>query len=883
MTHTHLPSGHPSSRARDRAWSGLLAGTAALAILAPGTAWGQASTAAGTAEEVGEIIVTARMQAETLQDVPVTVSVMGGEEIERYGFTQISQVVSRIPGLNVQVGGSGSGGQLSLRGIGSSNISAAFDSAVALDFDGVLVSTMRMLQAGFFDVAQIEVLRGPQSLFFGKSASAGVFSIKSADPTPEWSVSGFAQYEFEEKGYLVGGFVSGPLSDTLRIRVAAQWNDISEFQRMQPGTPATNQTRGLDYLMTRATLLWEPVPTLRANLKFQYLRHTNDGAIGTAEVFCGKNGRADEILLLQGAIAIPAGYNCNAFDQRYFLPDSAPPLAPSPPLPSKAAGRNGVPFGETEVLFGRLRFDGELSDRFTLTSISGYLNMDAVDYDAFSYGGVGPAFSPIPAPSPPFPPGSTLPVGAIAPALGAANGPGVALGVGTSDPVNKLRQVTQELRLASSFEGPVNFMVGGFYEWRQYTFDTAQNAVNISLIGPDPTLPLVGGGVAQGTGYTYDWNKIHVTKTEAVSLFASLTADLTDTLQLSGGLRWTDEQKVQTISIPFVHNRLAYVAAGGGLFRPSPAFLQSGFFSGPIEFSDSNWSPEVTLRYQPNPDLNLFASFKTGFKSGGIDNSALPSNSLRGLASPDPAVVEATRDALIFDSETAIGGEIGAKSRLANGSVTLNGTVFYYKFKDLQVQNFNSVQIQFITTNAGEVTTSGFDLSGAWSTPVEGLAVSGNLSFLKAKYTDDFIQPGLDGILGTADDINLRGRRASQSPRWSGNVAADWSIGLTPGLQLTLGGNLSFNSGYITDENTLKDDFVQKSFVLLDTSIGIGPPSGRWRISLIGVNVTDEIFVITSGPRPFLQGPGGRLPQGDDIIVTQNRGRQLFIEGRINF
>ncbi len=865
---------------------GWFGGVSLLAFLAvPGAALAQATAETATSAEssFGEIIVRARMQNETLQDVPVTVSVVGGEEIERYSFNQIAQVVSRVPTLNVQVGGSGSGGQLSLRGVGSSNISAAFDSAVALDYDGVQVSTMRMLQTGFFDVAQIEVLRGPQSLYFGKSASAGVFAIKSADPTPRWEAGVNASWEFEEKGWLVGGFVSGPLTDTLGIRFAGQINDISEFQKLQPGTPAANQTRGLKYFMGRITLQWDPDPGLTANLKLQYTRFENDGAIGTAEVFCGKNGVADPIVLLQGNIAIPAGYDCNVFDQRYFLVDASRALAPGVPLPSRAAGRNGVPFGETDLFFARLKWDAKLNDRFTLSSVTGFLDLDAVDFDSYSYGGIGPASTTIPAPSPPFPPGSTLPVGAIAPALGAANGPGVALGVGTSDPVNKLRQVTQELRLASSFEGPVNFMVGGFYEWRQYTFDTAQNAVNISLIGPDPTLPLVGGGVAQGTGYTYDWNKIHVTKTEAVSLFASLTADLTDTLQLSGGLRWTDEQKVQTISIPFVHNRLAYVAAGGGLFRPSPAFLQSGFFSGPIEFSDSNWSPEVTLRYQPNPDLNLFASFKTGFKSGGIDNSALPSNSLRGLASPDPAVVEATRDALIFDSETAIGGEIGAKSRLANGSVTLNGTVFYYKFKDLQVQNFNSVQIQFITTNAGEVTTSGFDLSGAWSTPVEGLAVSGNLSFLKAKYTDDFIQPGLDGILGTADDINLRGRRASQSPRWSGNVAADWSIGLTPGLQLTLGGNLSFNSGYITDENTLKDDFVQKSFVLLDTSIGIGPPSGRWRISLIGVNVTDEIFVITSGPRPFLQGPGGRLPQGDDIIVTQNRGRQLFIEGRINF
>jgi iron complex outermembrane receptor protein len=637
--------------------------------------------------------------------------------------------------------------------------------------------------------------------------------------------------------------------------------------------------------MARATLQWDPNPTLSANLKVQYLKHKNDGAIGTAEVFCGANGRADEVALLQGAIAIPAGYDCNAFDQRYFLPDSAQALATGVPPPSAAEGRNGVPFGDTDVLFARMKLDATITDQLTVTSITGIVNMDAVDYDAYSYAGVGAAFSPIPAPSPPFPPGSTLPVGAIAPALGATNGPGVPLGVGTSDPINKLRQITQELRLASNFDGRLNFMVGGFYEWREFTFDTSQNGVNISLISPSPTLPLLGGGVAQGTGYTYDWDKTHLTKTEAVSLFGSLTADLTDTLQLSGGVRWTDERKVQTISVPYVHNLLAYSAAPGapGLFVPSPTFVQSGFFSGPIEFSDSNWSPEVTLRYQPSSDLNVFASFKTGFKSGGIDNSALPSNSLAGFASPDPAVRQATADALIFDSETALGGEVGVKSRLAGGAVTLNATAFYYVFDDLQVQNFNAVQVQFVTSNAGELTTAGIDFSAGWNTPVDGLVLSGNLSFLDAKYTDDFIQPGLDGLLGTPDDVNLDGRRASQAPRWSGNIAADWAIPVSSRLQITFGGNLAFNSGYLTDEATLDDDYEQGSFITIDATVGIGPPSGRWQLSLIGLNVTDEIFVITSGGRPFLAGAGGLLPAGDDVILTQNRGRQLFIQGRVNF
>lgn len=821
----------------------LLCGAAVGGALAlPGVAHAQDAESAETVPEDRVIVVQARRQNETLQEVPVTVTAIGGETLQRYNVDQVADITSRVPTLNVQVGGSGSGGQLSLRGVGSSNISAAFDSAVAFEYDGVVVSTMRMVQAGFFDVEQIDVLRGPQSLFFGKSATAGVLSLRSANPTADWEVGMRASYEFEEKGYLLSGYISGPLSDTLGIRVAAQFNDIDEFMLMQPGTPAVNQERGLTDLIVRTTLDWQPSDRFSANLKVQYTKNENDGALGTGEVFCGANGVADPIFLLQGAVQLPAGYDCNVFDQRYYTTDAAGPLAASVPTPSRAAGRNGVPFGETEIWFGRLQFELDLSDTLSLTSVTGLLNMDSVDFESYSYGGF------IPGPN-----GTRLPGGA-----------------GSSDPINKLEQYTQELRLASDFDGPFNFMLGAFYEDRTITFDTAQQGVNISFVSPDPTLPIspaFGGGFAQGTGFTYDWDKTHLTKTEALSFFGSVMIDLTDKLELSGGLRWTDEQKVQTISVPYVHNLLAYVpdANNPGTFRPSPAFLQSGFFSGPINFKDDNFSPEVTLRYQANDDFNIFASFKTGFKSGGIDNSALPSNSLSTAA--------ATGDfsSLIFKSEEAIGGEIGFKSQWAGRSVTLNMTAYQYVFKDLQVQNFNAQTVQFITSNAGELTTKGVDLEARWRTPVDGLSFSSNLSYLDAKYTDDFLQPG-----GQGGVINLRGRRGSQAPEWSGNFAADWEIPLSDNLELFLSGNATYNDGYITDETSL-NDYVQPSFWTLDSNVSIGHPDGNWKLSLIATNLTDKIFVITSGGRPFLS------PTGDDLILTQNRGRQVFAEISFRF
>ncbi|MEP3226154.1 MAG: TonB-dependent receptor [Parasphingorhabdus sp.] len=800
---------------------GLLLGSAATLAFAGVAAPAYAQDAAED-DDSNVITVIARKQTETLQEVPVTVTAIGGETLENFQVNEIADVVSRVPALNVQVGGSGSGGQISLRGVGSSNISASFDSAVAFDFDGVQISTMRLVQAGFFDVEQIDVLKGPQSLFFGKSASAGVFAVRSANPTPDWEVGVKASQEFEENGTTVSGYISGPLSDALGIRIAAQYNNIEDYVDLAPGTAAFNPngsfrtSRGLKNFVSRVTFQWDPFDNFNANLKLNYIRNENDGAIAHSDINCGPNGVADSVFLLSGGVVIPSNADCNDSDGLYHHVDGAQALVSGVPAGSAGEGRyeNGIAFGETDIFFGRLKWDLDLSDYLTLSSVSGYLSMDAVDSDCFAYVG---QFG-----STPF-------------------------GAGCSDPRNRIEQFTQELRVSSDFDGMFNFMVGAFYESREIDFDTSQQGVNIGLVAPDPI-----------TGSTFDWFKQHNTETEAVSFFGSVTLDLTDQLELSGGLRWTDEKKVNTITVPYVH---AFLSAG-------PAFIDSGFFSGPIRFSDSNFSPEVTLRYQAADDINIYAAFKTGFKSGGIDNSALPSSSLLGFDDPDPAVRQATADALIYQSETGLGGEVGVKAQFADRSVTINTSLFYYVFDDLQVQNFDATTIQFQTFNASQLTSQGIDVEWAWITPVDGLSFSGAFAYTDAEFTAPFVTT-------SGEDIN--GRTAARAPKFAGNVAFDWSIPMSDAIQFGLNGNLQYSDSYFTNEDSLTD-LRQDSYVSIDGSISVSDPDGAWKLALVGVNLTDEIWTNTSGGRPFLE-PG----VGDDLVVTQNRGRQVFVEASFKF
>lgn len=767
------------------------------------------------------ITVVARKQSETLHDVPVNVAVIGAETLERYAINEVADVVARTPGLNVQIGGSGAGAQISLRGIGSTNISAAFDSAVALNFDGVQVSTQRLLQTAFFDIEQIEVLKGPQSLFFGKSASAGVLSLRSANPTDAWEVGGKASYEIEEEGYTLGAYISGPISDTLGIRVALQFQDIAKYVELEAGTPASDRSKELTNFIGRVTFQWDPSDRFSANLKLNYNKQDGDSLLGHSDLSCGPDGLPDPVVLpLANAangfapVVIAPSHNCNTKDGLYTAPDGYPGLDVVPTGTTGDGKYRGQAYNDTEIFFARLNWDWELSDALTLSSTSGFVRLDNESLDSFSYTGILADGSP---------------GGLVAPFR------------------NELTQFTQELRVTSRYEGWFNFMVGAFYEDRTIPLSTSQNAFNVSIFRPDPI-----------TGFTFDWFAERDSKAQALSVFASATIDLNDKLQLSGGVRYTDETKKTTVAFPYVHSDITNILG----------FVPSGFFAGPIVFKDDNWSPEVTLRYEVSDDLNVYAAFKTGFKSGGVDNNALPSGPLRKLLDPDPAVRAAVEESLIFDSETSKGGEVGMKARLLDNTVTLNAALFYYVFDNLQVQNFNVAIFNFDTFNASELTTKGIDVDWTWQTPVDGLVLSGAVSYTDTGYSDTFIPAGED----------LDGRQAARAPKWSGNVAFDWFTPVGADLEFGLNGNLAFSSSYFADDNTLTDDYRNPSYVTIDAAISIGDVDGSWKLSLIGTNLTDELWVNTSGAAPFRPSVGG-----DDLVLTQNRGRQISVEAAFKF
>jgi iron complex outermembrane receptor protein len=246
-----------------------------------GAASGSAGASSGEPLQVQEVVVTAQKRPERLQDVPVSVSVVGGKALQNSAVITLQQMSQQLPG--VFVAEAAQGDRLSIRGIGSGDNSPLFDQAVAIFVDGIYHGRSRSIESGFLDVDHIEVLSGPQTTYLGNNAIAGAFNVNSVNPGSH--VSGFVRglYNFDFNDHQLEGAVTVPVSDTLSLRLAAMneggdgWiDDVTGGGKI----PKTRDNVG------RVTVAWEPTSKLNFTLKAETEGGRETGAIPEKEVDC---------------------------------------------------------------------------------------------------------------------------------------------------------------------------------------------------------------------------------------------------------------------------------------------------------------------------------------------------------------------------------------------------------------------------------------------------------------------------------------------------------------------------------------------------------------------------------------------------------------------
>ncbi len=803
-----------------------------LALSGPAIAQSDDATPETAAASDEEIVVTARRREETLVGVPVVVSVLSAQDIGRNNATDLSRIGEMTPTVVVGTYKSNGGGSLAIRGISSPANQTGFEQAVSVAIDGVQTSDGRVSQLGFFDIQQVEVMKGPQALFFGKNSPAGVISIKTADPARDAELILKAGYEFVGSEYILEAAGSLPLGENAGARLAVRYRNLDGWMRntaqpianpfYRPATgapigasqlPGTRDTRpGDKEFLSRLTLKGELTPDFTARLKLFYGR-TNDNGPGVATQNIGpcsgpfprSFGAADP-----AADCIP--------DRRTTVGDLPVEIAQT----FKLGSADGSPYGRLSVYSGALDLDLSLGN-LTLSSLTGF---NSTRYQFFS--------------------------GLDQTSLSQ---------VAFSD-VQKNEAFSQELRLTSDFEGRFNFMLGAFYQ--RANLDDA-NDVKLS----DANYQL-----AANRYVSYEDKNSQRGKT--ISVFGQALFDLTDQLELAGGVRFTHERK------RFSKQNLYGIGAFNTLNNLYPGETQPGFLTG--TYKDDNYSPEVTLTYRPSSTKTLYLAYKTGYKSGGF-----------GLTSP---LLLTTRigDA-DFEAEKARGFEVGAKGVFMNNRLRLNFAAFNYKFSNLQVNTFDPVRFAFTINNASAVKQRGFELDGNFKAS-DALTLRAAIAYVHARF-DTFLGQcfGYSFPAGTvratatapapcnfvnATALTLQqdftGRAPARAPDWAGN--AGFTVGANVGdHRLEFTGDGFYSGSYFAAE-TMAPSTFQDAFVRINASLGLIAPDDRYSVRLVGRNLTNKYYLLYAADRTG--GTSVPLTIGEQRGVV-SRGREVALQLQAKF
>lgn len=782
------------------------------------TAMPAAAQDAGSDAEAssGEILVTARRKEERLIDVPVAVTALTGEALDGYNVTAVGDIATFVPSMVVGRQVTGSSASIFLRGVGSSSLSAGFDQSVSFNIDGLPLSRGREISFSQYDIASVEVLKGPQALYFGRNTTGGLISIRSNNPGNDFEAAFKAGYGFEARNKYAEAMVSGPLSDALGARLALRWND-ARGSLLNTGGPATDTPTGLarapqarfrdpnQTLSGRLTLKFEPSDTLSFLLKTGYTHYEDDGAGNLYERQCGGGRTAP---LATGGV-LDTFADCKV-DGRADHSASNPAF-----VENFRYARGGKTFTDLDSYFGVLTSDID-TDTFDITLITGYAKFKQTDYNDF--------------------------VGSIR-------------NVSVSQ-LAKFDQFSQEVRIASDFEGPFNFTAGGFYADSKFVFNTDSHNVNF---GFDP-VRRTWVSFSRDNGFD----------AKSFSLFAQATWEIVPSLELAGGARWSsDKRDSYQQSLP-----LAATAANG-------VFPQNRRFDD--RFDDTDLSPEVTLSWKPSDDATIYAAYKQGYKSGGFNLS-------------QTITAAASLRAGQYESETAEGWEIGAHAQLLDRQLRLNAAVYDYEYNDLQVQFFDPISTGQIVANAGALRTKGFEVDFNFQPrAADGLSLRGAYAYNQAKYRDFIgqcyggqtpaggcnLQPNAAGTVFNGQLYS--GRIAPKAPKhaWQLGGSYEAPIGtMTAGLSVDVNHSSSYN---YTD--TLIPEAVQSGFTRLDASLFLAGEDDRWKLALIGRNLTDEIVVTSANEFPFTGGSGTGTAGGvkSDLNTIVERPREISLEVSVKF
>ena len=718
------------------------------------------------------VTVTSTKREQTLQDVPVAVSVVDDSVIAKAQITDLNDLQSLVPSLSVGQLQSSSNTNFVIRGFGNGANNAGIEPSVGVFIDGVYRSRSASQISDLPNIERVEVLRGPQSTLFGKNASAGVISVVTKKPSfePMASVEGTVSNFNGYRGKVYG---TGPITDTLAFALGGSFSKRDGYIEDIGDGPDTNERNRYGI---RGELLFEPNEDMSFRLIGDY--DTID------EICCGA------VNVVNG----PTGAVINALGGQVATGD----------LYEVAYN-----FGSTNNIDnGGLSLQGDFDlGKMTLTSITAY-RTTSVDQNADSDFTTAELLS-------------------------------------TNANQTDIDTFTQEVRLTSDTDGPIDWMVGGFY------FDETVDIGNQIYFGDDFRRYvdfLSGGAVGQietalglpvgqvfgqsGQGLTEQFGQDN----KAWSMFGTVDWHATDRLTATVGLNYTEDKKdaygnianTDVFSgIDFVALGFAQTLGGFGVDATDPAQVGAFAANNPAAFAaiqaavqdpeqnpllalqalqffppflnfpnavedgkskDDKLTYTLRLAYDATDNVNVYASYGTGFKATSWnlsrDSRPFASDFTPGSSVTSPGS-SPIRDAGLAVNNLAVGTryagpelatviELGAK--FAYNTFAVNVALFDQEIEGFQSNTFSGTG--FNLTNAGKQSTQGMEVDASWNA-TDNLLLTFAGTFQDPVY-DDFTSTGIkidpSLPLSASNELDLSGQKPYDIPEVATSTSATYSF-----------------------------------------------------------------------------------------------------------
>ncbi|MBO9624030.1 MAG: TonB-dependent receptor [Sphingomonas sp.] len=808
----------------------LLALASPLALIAPAHAQDAAPAAP---QGDGEIVVTAQLREQRPIEVPFALTAYEGSFLQDLGITEFDRLGQFVPGFDVQNQSPNNPGFV-MRGITSDSGTAYNEPRVSVFQDGVSISKSRGSYVELFDMERVEIAKGPQSTLYGRGALIGAVNLVQAKADPE---NGF--------GYLYGQYgnydawridqtVNLPLGGDVGLRVASRIRERSGTVENLLGGEDFN---GIKSEAVRGSLRWAP-----GALTFDLIgNYQHDRATGTSF----KSIAYDPTDPVTGAVIGDRGRTSGAA------------LAPGAGFEGgKRLGLDRDVWGVTGIA------NYEFSSHLSLNAIGSYREFAGIEiFDAD---------------------------GISLPALTAAEDAQGDQTMGT------LRLTYSDDRL-TAFAGGTYYRENGFQRTPSQFDERVLLARLTNTLNGGPALPgrpatqpapsavfgntAFTGALLQGVAAAYGVTlptaqaraiaanlkpghyetSTNFGRTESWDLFADATFNITPAFQIGGGVRWSHDDKTTGYQSAVLNGRSILGGFIGAMTQPAAtrtALLQalaapgaatippSALFPVPLfglgaqptgtngqrydaDLTDDGFTWRAIARYELSPEASLYANYARGRRP-------------EVLSVAPPAAPGGAARFSVLPSETVDSYEVGAKTALANHSLFLDGSAFYYRYANFQTTEQQGTT--FVTVNAGRAETYGFEGQVTWR-PADWAKVFGTYAFNHSRFSSGAregnrfrLSPDHSASLGVALSVPAEGVKIDFTPSvtWQSEVFFDDDNDL-PGLQA---GNLV--------PDTVQDE-RQGGYALVDARLGFETPNGRWRIEGFVTNLLDKAYIKDAG------------------------------------